>query len=596
MSVISSLNVVLSATTGPLQKGFKKAETLTKEFGGKVSTFLAGPGGIGGAIAGALAGVTVAAAFKYAVGKFQEVEDASNRLNSVLKASGGVAGVTTSQVVGLANQLSQVTRFSTAATTEAAAAVARFSQIRGPNFQETIKQAQNFATFMGKDLAGASTELAHALSNPTQGYLELAKAGVAFSESQIDAIQRLQEGGDVAGAQKVILEALAAQYGDAAVAAGQTLGGSIDILFNSMANVAAIIGEAVAPALSGAVSIISEWVQGLDNAQTKSTVFEYTAKAAGYLADTIQVLGIAWKGLQIVADAVIWGIVKGLEKTLKAVRWVGQSIGELASYFGIASEGSESMFDSWIKELEDFGAAVEQVAADDVESFQKKWNEPWDHTKTDNFFANIKQQSTSAAQEMKKSIEKGPIAAMKQLTEKEIEAQSEATKLIRDLQMQLDSFGLDDWQKKTNELQKKGATGGQVEQFKKLSAQLKGKELAQSLETPFEKFEREVRKLDDLRSAGGINDETYARAKMKLTSELQRAQSTDNVAAGGALKANSQEARSALLAFQGLSRGSDPALQQVKLQERLAEESKQQTVYLRKLANAKSPIAAAPAA
>jgi hypothetical protein len=111
LSVVSSLSVIVGATTKPLEKGLKKASSAVQGFSKSASSAIAGPGGIGGAIAGAVAGVSVTAAFKFALDKFSAVEQASLKLSTALKATGGTAGVSAGEVTRFAQQMAQTTRF-----------------------------------------------------------------------------------------------------------------------------------------------------------------------------------------------------------------------------------------------------------------------------------------------------------------------------------------------------------------------------------------------------------------------------------------------------------------------------------------------------
>lgn len=190
------------------------------------------------------------------------------------------------------------------------------------------------------------------------------------------------------------------------------------------------------------------------------------------------------------------------------------------------------------------------------------------------------------------AITKGPVDAMKQLTSVQIEAQTEATKLIKDLTEQNKYFGQAGYAQTANKLADKGATKGQVDQVKKLGAQLEGKQLAQSLETPFEKFEREMKKLDQLKSAGGIDAGTYGRARAKLTGELQTSLPQQKVSAGGALTAGSSELRSALLSYRGAQRSANPQEQLKRVADQQLEQQTLTVKYLRDLVQANPNVAA----
>ncbi|HWB00584.1 MAG TPA: phage tail length tape measure family protein, partial [Pirellulales bacterium] len=216
MSVGGTLSVLVGATIAPLQKGLKQAEGVVHNFSGGVSKFLAGPGGIGGAIAGAIGGATVAAGLKIAVDRFKAVEDASTKAAAAITMTGGAAGVSLDQVQASAKALSQQTTIGTASAINMGTALLRSGQLGEGVFDEALTQSANMAAALGMEGPAAAEKLAAALKNPREGYLELAAAGVRFTEEQLKMIPALQAAGDKAGAQNIILQALNAQMGDAA--------------------------------------------------------------------------------------------------------------------------------------------------------------------------------------------------------------------------------------------------------------------------------------------------------------------------------------------------------------------------------------------
>ena len=590
----SALNVLVGATITPLQKQLKKGVGLVKDFGAQASKAVAGSGGIGGAIAGLVGGVTVAAGLKMAISKYREAETAGARLTSTLKAGGNAAGVSTMQVVGFAKQMQATTGIAVSATMAAAAELGKVDNIKGPNFNEAIKQAANYAAVVGGDVTSASSTLAAALKNPREGYLELAAAGVRFSDAQIDALQTMQATGDMAGAQNVILEAMRAQYEGAAEAAGNTLDGSINKLWGSVTNLAATIGEALAPYLKAAVGTLTEWTAGLDTAATKNSAIEAAAVAVGWVVDGMQVLNAAWKAGEAIAAGLIAVLTTGFKWATEAVLYVVEALEMIPG----TSKTSSAAIKGFLSEVKNFEDAAYQNTADAADEVAKAWAKPWASAKTDTFFTKVAtdtKKTAAAMTELGSAVKAGPVAAMKQLSAEAIEAQKSATGMVREMKQKLETFGMDDWQSQAAALEKKGATAGQVGDVKKLGAQLKGKELAQSLETPFEKFGREMKKLSDLAAAGGIGGVDLERAKTALVSDLQGALPDEKISAGGPIMAGSQEARSALLSYQGLSRKNDPATQALKLQERQAEDQKLATLYLRKLATGGGGLLPAPA-
>jgi hypothetical protein len=190
-------------------------------------------------------------------------------------------------------------------------------------------------------------------------------------------------------------------------------------------------------------------------------------------------------------------------------------------------------------------------------------------------------------QSMAKSLDK-PTEAMHTFTAAQLDAQ----KQIRELTQNLADFGKSQFEINANKAQRSGASKEQVGQIKTLGAQLEGKQLAQSLETPFEKFEREMKKLNSLKSAGGIDAQTYARAKVKLTTDLQTAIPQVKASAGGAMTAGSAELRSALLSYRGAQRSANPQVQMQRIADQQLDQQRLMNVYLRQLTQANPQVAA----
>ena len=59
------------------------------------------------------------------------------------------------------------------------------------------------------------------------GCRALSRVGVTFTDTQKEMITKLQESGDLMGAQNIILEELESEYGRAAAAARETFTGSL---------------------------------------------------------------------------------------------------------------------------------------------------------------------------------------------------------------------------------------------------------------------------------------------------------------------------------------------------------------------------------
>lgn len=187
---------------------------------------------------------------------FQSALDQSRKLNSVLAATGGAAGLTGQQISDYAAELQKVTNFEDDATVGAAALLAGFKNIKGDIFKETLAAGMDIAAIRGGDLSEKMLLLGRALDNPANGMARLAKAGISFSESQKAQIKSLQESGDLLGAQRVILDNISGSFGGAA----ETMANPLTQLKNTIGDVAENIGSLMVPALSVGAEAMREYL------------------------------------------------------------------------------------------------------------------------------------------------------------------------------------------------------------------------------------------------------------------------------------------------------------------------------------------------
>lgn len=636
----SALNVLVGASITPLEKSLKKGVGLVKGFSSQVSKATTIGGGfkasaakamtMAGAVAktgavavgtavgnslnsgmqaasnfsgkfvkvlgvaGAAAGAALAAGMKVSLSRFAEVESASLRLTTVLRGSGAESAAMTASLQGFAQQLSASTGLAQAEVISGLATVAQAGITDQTVMQNTVKAAANLSVALGSDLAGAISQLTAAQRSPREGYLQLAAAGMAFSDSQIKTIQSLQASGDLLGAQAALAAAVKTNYDGAAEAAGGTLAGGFNTLWTSVTNVAAAIGEGLAPYIKAAVDNMTGWVQTLDLVGVKNVAFEYAAKAVGWVVDGVLALKIAGR------SALLGVKVLGLG-AVEIFRWMVKAAQEVVRWLELipgTTKGTAAAIGDFVSGIDGFQstmiASMEGDAAAIVEGFQRFQVDS--QSVQGGYLADVEKgmaKMAATAATSGKAISQNLGEPLKKISSEAAKAQEAATGMIVDLKTQLENFGLEDWQAQANQLQKKGAAPDQVAQVRTLGAALKGKELAQSLATPFETFQRELKKLSDLQAAGGIGGLDYERARGKLVADFQGSLPQNKIQAGGPLMAGSQEARSAIMSYRNASRNADPAIALAKQAEMQHEELKKQTLYLRKLADAKPQLSAA---
>lgn len=243
MATIAKLSVLLGLNADPFAKGIKQAQT-------EASTFSKTMSHLGGVIGGAL---TVSAAINFgreSVAAFEESEHAARKLEAVLHATGGTAGISAAGIQEMATQMQELTAVEDDLIVNGAAVLASFKNISGVAFREATQMAADLSAVMGQDLQSSMTQIGKALNDPIQGLSALTRIGVSFTDQQKEQIKVLQESGDVLGAQKVILAELASEFGGAA----EKMATDADKLRNKWGQFKEEVGGAITEVMSTQVS------------------------------------------------------------------------------------------------------------------------------------------------------------------------------------------------------------------------------------------------------------------------------------------------------------------------------------------------------
>lgn len=263
---------VLDLTADP-----SKLDTGLSEGKSKVTGALDGLKGMFGEATGTMLGQLSAGALQnigagiVSVGKdimssALSAEQSQAQLNAVLESTGGKAGVTASQVNELARSLSEMTMFEDDAIVSGESMLLTFTNIGSDVFPAATQTMLDMSQALGQDLTASAMQLGKALNDPVQGVTALRRVGVQLTDDQEALIKKLVETGDVAGAQKIILEELQKEFGGSAEAAGQTMAGQLQILNNEFDNVKEDLGTAFLPVLKDLVGIAKDLMPYLQQA------------------------------------------------------------------------------------------------------------------------------------------------------------------------------------------------------------------------------------------------------------------------------------------------------------------------------------------
>lgn len=213
---------------------------------------------IGGVVAG-LKGLQ--SVLNSSIGAYKKQIEAESKLMAVLKATGNQTGMSSKQLKEYAMELQNLTGVGDAAIINSQALMATFTQIGGEVFPDAIKTALDMSKAFGSDLKLSTIQLGKALNDPIRGISALSDIGVSFTVVQKDMIRGFVEVGDVASAQKVILDELAVEVGGVAEAYGATTVGQMERFKASIGDLSEGLGEAIMVGMAPLVEEANKFFQ-----------------------------------------------------------------------------------------------------------------------------------------------------------------------------------------------------------------------------------------------------------------------------------------------------------------------------------------------
>lgn len=180
-----------------------------------------------GAAAATAGGVLVAYSVD-AVANAREAMAAEAQLAATIESTGGAAGQSLEALTAHASALQDISNFSDDAIMDGQGLLLTFTNIKDV-FPEATQTMLDMSTAMDQDLKSSALQLGKALNDPVNGISALTRAGVQFTDAQKEQIKAMVEMGDVAGAQRIILEELNREFGGSAAAAREALGAQQDL-------------------------------------------------------------------------------------------------------------------------------------------------------------------------------------------------------------------------------------------------------------------------------------------------------------------------------------------------------------------------------
>jgi hypothetical protein len=290
---------------------------------------------------------------------------AQARLEGVLRATGGAAGLTARQLSEMSRELANNSIHSYTATQEAQAIMLTFGELGGEVFPRALTAASDMSAIFGT-LESAASAVGMALNDPVQGLTRLSRQGVRFSEEQKAVIASMVETGNVAGAQAIILEELEGRFGGVSKAIADTPAGKLQQLKNEYSDIRAEAGERLIPALvelqkvmNAGAKVLGEY-GGLYGIAAGGTVFltgKLVAFTAANKAATVAILAktkaMMLNPLFLSAAAIAGGITL-VTKAIKDFAGESGKSAIAALGLGTAVDIAKSSFDAMQKTMDEY--------------------------------------------------------------------------------------------------------------------------------------------------------------------------------------------------------------------------------------------------
>lgn len=214
----------------------------------------------------------------------KQYERATLKLDSVLRSTGGAAGLTSIEMKKFADEMERATGVENDQIINAQAILATFTRIGRETFPQATQAALDMSAVMGQPLEKSIVQIGKAMQDPISGATALRRVGVALTDQQKEQIKTAMELGDLHKAQGIILRELAVEFGGAAAAMQGPLSRAISGVTLSWKNLKEEIGNSEmfkegANYLSESIEKITASLKKLDEARK--------AAAPGVLAHQI---------------------------------------------------------------------------------------------------------------------------------------------------------------------------------------------------------------------------------------------------------------------------------------------------------------------
>lgn len=208
---------------------------------------------------------------KQLIDSYSMQEQAQTRLATTLQATNNAIGMSASELYELASSFQDVSTYGDKAIMEVEKLFVASGRISKQALPKAIEATLDMASAMGEDLNSAAKRLAKTLADPKSNLDALKDANIQLTEAQKNEIKRLQEANNLYGAQSLILQSVANQYGGVAKAIADTDSGKLTQIENVWGDIKEGLGERLLDSISPALETlydklksISDWIKEMN--------------------------------------------------------------------------------------------------------------------------------------------------------------------------------------------------------------------------------------------------------------------------------------------------------------------------------------------
>lgn len=247
--------------------------------------------------------------------EFEEQQLAVAQLNAVLRSTNNAAGLTSKELIAMADSLAKTTLYADDMVLSAQNMLLTFTNITKDIFPDTIAAVLDMSTALGQDLKSSAIQLGKALNNPIEGVSALQRVGVSFNNAQQEMIETMVKSGRTMEAQRFILAELQKEFGGSAKGAYEAAS-SVTKLQKNITELKEGIGSGLVPAMNNLFGAFSDVTTGMGRTvDTGKVVFKtfanistgavalgnlITQVGAGFAATSVQIA--KWATLSPIFD------------------------------------------------------------------------------------------------------------------------------------------------------------------------------------------------------------------------------------------------------------------------------------------------------